>query len=94
MKGGTMKGTLLAVVAASLLFAVPSIAFDGGQAEQGSGATFEQRKSEFLVRIDQRLARLQEVRACVSAAATPEALRACMARQGGETGQNRQRNGQ
>ncbi len=89
-----MKGTLLAIVAASLLCAAPSIAFDGGQPEQGSGATFEQRKAAFLVRIDQRLARLQEVRACVSAAATPKALRACMGRQGGETGQNRQGSGQ
>ena len=88
-----MKGILLAIVAASFLFAMPSIAFDGGQAGQGSGATFEQRKAEFLVRIDQRLARLQEVRACVSTAATLEALRTCMGRQGGETGRDRQRSG-
>jgi len=84
-----MKATLFVVVAASLLFAVPSIAFDGGQAEQGSGATFEQRKAEFLVRIDQRLARLQEVKACVSAATTPAMLRACM----GRPGQDRQSTG-
>ena len=83
-----MKAPLFAVVAASFLFAVPSIAFDGGQAE-GSGATFEQRKAEFLVRIDQRLARLQEKRACVSGATTPTMLRACM----GRPGQDRQGTG-
>ena len=86
-----MKGALFAVAAASLLFAVPSIAFDGGQAGQGSGATFEQRKAEFLGRIDQRLARLQEVRTCVSAAATPEMLKGCLGRYGVENGQGRQR---
>jgi len=89
-KGGSMRGTLFAVVAASLLFAMPSVAANGGQAGQGSGAPFEQRKAEFLSRIDQRLGRLQEVRACVSAAPTPEALRACMGRHGGETGQEGQ----
>jgi len=81
-----MKRTLFAVIAASLLFAMPSVAANGGQVGQGSGAPFEQRKAEFLSRIDQRLARLQEARACVSGATTPEALRACLPRHGGATG--------
>ena len=91
-----MRRALFAVVAASLLFAMPSVAANGGQPVQGSGVPFEQRKAEFLSRIDQRLARLQEARACVSAATTPEALRACLPRPGaaGGRGQNRQRTGQ
>jgi len=78
-----MRGALFAVFTISLLCAVPAFAADGGQPTQGSGMTFEQRKSEILTRIDERIARLQETRTCVSAAATPEALRSCMARQGG-----------
>ena len=89
-----MKGTLFALFAMSLLCAVPSIASDGGQPIQGSGMTFEQRKAEFLTRIDQRITRLQEVRTCVSAAATPEALRACMGRQGSGAGHGHQPTGQ
>ena len=91
-----MKSALFAVIAASLLFVMPSIAANGGQAGQGSGVTFEQRKAEVLSRIDHRLARLQEARGCVSAATTPEALRACLPRPGaaGGRGQNRQRTGQ
>ena len=86
-----MKRTLFAVIAASLLFAMPSVAANGGQVGQGSGAPFEQRKAEFLSRIDQRLARLQEARACVSAATNPEALRACLPRRGGAAGQGQGR---
>jgi len=82
-----MRRALFAVVAASLLFAMPLIAANGGQPGQGSGAPFEQRKAEILSRIDQRLARLQEARACVSAATSPEALRACLPRHGRATGQ-------
>ena len=91
-----MRRTLFAVVAASLLFAMPSIAANGGQTGQGSGAPFEQRKAELLSRIDQRLGRLQQARGCVSAATTPETLRACMPRHGGGTGQGqgRQKTGQ
>ena len=86
-----MKKILLAVVAASLLFARPAVAFDGGQTGQGSGAPFEERKAAILSRIDQRLATLQEVRACVSAAANPEAIRACVGAHGRGTGQGRQK---
>jgi hypothetical protein len=89
-----MKGTIFAVVAASFLFAMPSIASNGGQAGQSPDTAFEQRKAEFLGSIDQRLARLQEARACVSAATTPEALRACLGKHGGQTGQGRQKTGQ
>lgn len=95
-EGVRMKRALFAVVAASLLCAMPSIAANGGQPGQGSGVPFEQRKAEIVSRIDQRLVRLQEARACVSAAASPEALRACLPRHGGATGQGQghQRNGQ
>ena len=91
-----MKRIVL-VIAVLLLFAVPSIAANGSdEAGQASGAAFEQRKAAVLDRIDQRVARLQEARACVSAATTPEALRACMPKPAGPMGQGqgRQRKGQ
>jgi len=87
-----MKGALFAVFTISLLWAVPAFASDGGQPTQGSGMTFEQRKANILTRIDERITRLQEVRTCVAGAVTPEALRACMGRQGG--GHGHQRTGQ
>jgi len=75
---------------------VPSIVANGGEAGQASGVSFEQRKAAVLDRIDQRVARLQEAGACVSAATTPEALGACMPMSAGPTGQGqgRQRMGQ
>jgi len=82
-----MKRTLFAVVVAVLLLAMPAIAANGDQTGQGSSVPFEQRKAQFLQRIDERLARLQEARACVAAATTPEALRACLGNHGGGTGQ-------
>jgi hypothetical protein len=87
---------IVVVIAALLLFAGQSIAANGSEAGQASGATFEQRKAAVLDRIDQRMARLQEARACVSAATTPEALRTCMPRPAGPMGQGqgRQRTGQ
>lgn len=82
---GVMAGAAGLAVAAFLV-CCPLARAQSGQAEQGPGVTFEQRKAGFLARIDQRVARLQEVRACVSAATTPAALRACR----GAAGQDRQ----
>jgi len=90
-----MKKVMLFMVFTIPLFcAVPSFAADAGQPGQDSGMTFEQRKAALLTRIDERITRLQDVRTCVSAATTPEALRSCMGRQGGAPGQGRQRMGQ
>lgn len=84
------------ITAAVLLYAMPSIAANAGEVGPGPAASFEQRKAEVLGRIDQRLVRLQEARVCVSAATTPEALRACLPRPAGPMGQGqgRQRTGQ
>jgi hypothetical protein len=43
----------------------------------GKGQHFEQKKAEVLKHIDQRIARNQEERACVQAAANHDALKAC-----------------
>ena len=83
-----MKKTLFVVVAATLMFAMPAIAANGDQTGQGSNVPFEQRKAQFLQRLDERLAHLQEVRACVTAATSPEALKACVGNHGGGAGQS------
>lgn len=41
------------------------------------GPEFEKRKAERLAELDQRIQKLQEHRACVSGAASHEALRKC-----------------
>lgn len=41
------------------------------------GPEFEKRKAERLTELDQRIQKLQEHRACVSGAASHEALRKC-----------------
>jgi len=90
-----MKKVMLLMVFIIPLFCVaPSFAADPGQPGQDSGMTFEQRKAGMLTRIDERISRLQEVRTCVSGAATPEALRSCMGRAGGQPGQGHPRMGQ
>jgi hypothetical protein len=40
---------------------------------------FEKRKSEALAGIDERIQKLQEHKACLSAASTPDALKQCRA---------------
>jgi hypothetical protein len=87
-----MKSAAFLAVLAIALLSVPSFASDGNGPAQSM--TFEQRKTLFLTRIDERITRLQEMRTCVSEAATPEALKACASRQAGEAGRGRQRMGQ
>jgi hypothetical protein len=88
-----MKRTLFAVVAASLLFVAPGFSFAQDQEGQSPPLSFEQRKAQFLARIDGRIAQLQAEKACVSSAITPEAMRACMPRQFGRM-QGHQKTGQ
>lgn len=45
--------------------------------DKGGGQNFETRKAEVLKHIDQRIARNQEEKTCVQAAANHDALKAC-----------------
>jgi hypothetical protein len=61
-----------------LCLAIPAVAADvGGQPQDRSGRDFQQTKAEILKRIDERLARIQQERACVEAARSHEDARAC-----------------
>ena len=67
--------TIAALISLSLV--MPAFAIEGGQPTQGPGPNFEVRKAEMLKNIDQRLARLQQMRACIQAARTRDDARAC-----------------
>lgn len=71
-----MKTATIAV-AVSILFAVPVFAVDNAPQPKGPGPNFEQRKAEILKRIDGRIARNQEERACVQAAQNHNDIKAC-----------------
>jgi len=71
-----MKTAALAALI-SLSIVMPAFATEGGQPRIGPGPDFELRKAEILKRIDQRLTRLQEMKACIQAARTRDDARAC-----------------
>ncbi len=82
-----MKNAVLAALI-SLCLAIPAVAIDSGgppqsRSAQGGpppprpGEDFGQMKAEILKRIDERLGRLQQVKACIQSAKTRENARAC-----------------
>jgi hypothetical protein len=77
-KGGTMRKKITTAILLSLAFAVPAFAVEGGgQLPKDQAVSFEQRKADVLKNIDERMARMQEDKACVQAAANQEELKAC-----------------
>jgi hypothetical protein len=78
-------------VAVSILFAAPVLAADNTPQPRGPGANFEQRKSEILKRIDDRIARNQEEKGCVQAAKNHDDLKACREKFKAEVQEQRQR---
>jgi len=69
--------TVLIAMAASILFAAPAFAADNAPQPKGPGPSFEQRKSDILKHIDERIARNQEEKTCVQAAKNHDDLKAC-----------------
>lgn len=45
--------------------------------EEGEGKTFEEKKANMLQQIDSKIAHMNEMKSCVSAAADKDALKAC-----------------
>ena len=74
-----------------LCLAMPLFAFDGGPPRQGPGPNFQQRKAEMLKRIDERLIRLQQMKACIQAARNPDDAMACRDKFGMKNGPEDQR---
>jgi hypothetical protein len=71
-----MKRTFIAAALLSFAFAVPAFAAESSQPQQAP-ATFEERQTNILKMLDERIASLQEGKACVQAAKSDADLRAC-----------------
>ena len=69
--------TVMIAMAVSILFAAPAFAADDAPQFKGPGPSFEQRKSDILKHIDERIARNQEEKTCVQAAKNHDDLKAC-----------------
>lgn len=76
-----MKRALIAALLLSLALAVPAFAAEGGPPPNATGQTFEQRQAHILKMLDERIAHLQEGKACVQAAKNNEDLKACREKQ-------------
>ena len=71
-----MKKTIMAV-SILLFFATSVFAIDAMPLPNGTGPNFEQRKTEIINRIDQRITRNQEEKTCVQSAKSHDDLKAC-----------------
>jgi len=69
--------TVMIAMAVSILIAAPAFAADNAPQPKGPGPSFEQRKSDILKHIDERIARNQEEKTCVQAAKNHDDLKAC-----------------
>jgi hypothetical protein len=80
-----MKTVLIALVSVGFCVTVSTAADVPENAQH-----FETKKAEVLKHIDQRLSHIQEEKACVQAAASHDALRACKDKFRAEIKQDRQ----
>jgi hypothetical protein len=71
-----MKTRILSA-AIAVFFAVPAFAVDSTTQPKPPGPNFEKHKSEIISRIDARIARNQEEKACVQSAQNHNAIKAC-----------------
>ncbi|MGA7854065.1 MAG: hypothetical protein WCA15_12125 [Candidatus Acidiferrales bacterium] len=71
-----MKKAILAAVLL-LAFAIPAFAFEGGQPSQGPGPAFEQRKSDAVAFLNERIQSIQNAIACIQAATDHQQLKQC-----------------
>ncbi len=72
-----MKKALIAAALLALVFALRAFAAEGSKPATAPGKTFEQRQANILKMIDERIASMQEGRACVQAAKSDDDLKAC-----------------
>ena len=72
-----MKKALIAAVALSLVLAVSAFAADSGRPQNIPAPNFDQRKSDILKMLDERMAGLQEAKHCIEAAKNHDDIRTC-----------------
>jgi hypothetical protein len=85
-----MKTKIISVFIA-MFFAVPAFAVDSPPQPKGPGPNFEQHRSDILKRIDARIARNQEEKACVQSAKNHDDIKACRDKFKEEIKEQRQR---
>lgn len=61
------------------ILTVPFLLAASSRADEAPAGGFEKHKAQILSEIDQHLQKAQEHKACVTAATTPDALKACRA---------------
>lgn len=71
-----MKTKIISVMILAL-FTVPAFAVDGAPQPKPAGPNFEKHKADIIGRIDARIARNQEEKACVQSAQNHDAIKAC-----------------
>jgi hypothetical protein len=84
-----MKIVMMAAWAA-LVVAGPVFAAETAPPPNVPGPTFEQRKAEILMRIDERIVRNQQEKSCIQAAKTPGDVKACQDKRAAEIRAERQ----
>ncbi|HYD17352.1 MAG TPA: hypothetical protein VEF76_02600 [Patescibacteria group bacterium] len=82
--------TILAAMAIAVMTSTAALAEEGGRAGAGGG---EKRAERFAEMKQKALARLDEKRACVSAAQDVEALKKCFPHRGGGGGEGKRLGG-
>ena len=72
-----MKKALIAAVALSLVLAVAAFAADNDQPGNVPVQNFDQRKTDILKMLDERLASLQQAKTCIQAAKNNDDIKTC-----------------
>ena len=84
-----MKRALITALLLSVALVVPAFAAESGPPPSATGQTFEQKQARILKMLDERIAHLQEGKACAQAAKNNEDLRACREKQMAEMKEQR-----
>jgi len=72
-----MKKAVIAVAALFLVLAVAAFAADSGQTGNVQGSNFDQKKTDMLKMVDERIASLQEAKNCIQASKNDADIKTC-----------------
>ena len=86
-----MKANSIGVAFGAALFVIFAFNIEAGYPASASPTTFEQRKSDHLRRMDERINHLQAETACVRGATTEDGLKNCREQFKRGNGQRKQR---
>ena len=84
-----MKKVLIAAAVLSLMFAVSAFAVDGDKPQSPPAPNFDQRKTDTLKMLDDRIAALQDMKKCVQSAPGNEEMKTCWEKRRAEMREHR-----